>query len=121
MLFPVYEFYEGQPLKGSDISELNKVKNNIRLEVKDNLEIENSQMMKGFLEYKPNQNLKKGSSVIFKAGNEYYKGKLKYKLISGGKCYIIDVFSYKIENNIWEKTNKSDISIPSNLIIGYRL
>ena len=90
-------------------------------EVNDNLEIENSQIMKGFLEYKPNQNLKKGSSVIFKAGSEYYKGKLKYRLISGGKCYIIDVFSYNNENKIWEKSNKSDISIPSNIIIGYKL
>ncbi|MDC3133317.1 hypothetical protein OA958_00595 [Bacteroidota bacterium] len=117
----VYEFFEGQPPKVNDVSEINKVNNNRKLEVKDNLEIEISQIMKGFLEYKSNQNLKKGTSIIFKAGDQYYKGKLKYKLSSGSLCYVVDVFSYKKENKVWEKLNKSDNSIPSNIIIGYKL
>ena len=117
----VYEFYEGKPPKVNDITEIKKVNNNRKLEAKDNLETEISKIMQGFLKYNSNQKLNKGTVVVFEAGEKYYKGELRNNASSNGMCKILNVFSYKYESKQWEKSNKSEVTIPANLIIGYKL
>ena len=73
------------------------------------------------MKYNSNQKLNKGTVVVFEAGEKYYKGELRNNASSNSMCNILNVFAYKYESKQWEKSNKSEVTIPANLIIGYKL
>ena len=73
---------------------------------------------KNFLDFNSSIKLKKEMSVLFKTGEKYYRGIIKYK--EYGKVNLITIESYDTEINKWSPSDKNNVTIPLSLVIGYK-
>lgn len=76
-------------------------------------------IMNGFIAYTKDLSIKKGTKVLFKAGQKYYKGEVKYRINSTGEYSLINIMEYDQSNKKWNLSEKDNIKIPKSLFIGF--
>ncbi|MAW84662.1 MAG: hypothetical protein CL832_09760 [Crocinitomicaceae bacterium] len=77
-----------------------------------------SVIKKNFVDFNSNVKLKKGMSVLFKTGEKYYRGVVKYKEYE--KVNLITIERYDTKTNNWISSEKNNVTIPISLIISYK-
>jgi hypothetical protein len=117
----VYEFSEnGVFLSDNSESKPPDHKNVIPTEINNEPNsIISEDIMTGFIAYTKDLSIKKGTKVLFKAGQKYYKGEVKYRINSTGEYLLINIMEYDQLSKKWNLSEKDNIKIPKSLFIGF--
>ena len=125
----IFEFYEGDvPIQEFNSEIKNKINDNnskdIVKEIENKEEISEEQLgeiMNGYNKYTDGISLSRGTKVIFKDGEDYYYGIMKYQINKSGSNKVIDIYKYDFDYEDWVLSEKEEVSIPVNIILGYKL
>ena len=77
--------------------------------------------MKGYNKYSDGMILSRVTKVLFKAGKDYYYGIMKYQINKSGSNKVIDIHKYDFDYEDWILSDKEEVSIPVNIILGYKI
>ena len=125
----IFEFYKGDaPIQEFNSEIKNKINDsnskNIVKEIENEEEISEEQLgeiMNGYNKYTDGISLSRGTKVLFKAGEDYYYGIMKYQINKSGSNKVIDLYKYDFDYEDWVLSEKEEVSIPVNIILGYKL
>ena len=95
---------------------------NIEEEIKEEISEEQlGEIMNGYNKYTNGMSLSRGTKVLFKAGEDYYYGIMKYQINKSGSNKVIDIHKYDFDYKDWILSDKEEVFIPVNIILGYKI
>ena len=119
----IYEFYNGDPsrFKNTNITDDQQEASNLEKEVKVKTEFDINYFLKdGYLVYKDDLFLSKGTDIIFKFGSDFYSGKIETFKQGRGFCNVTNLKKFNTSFKSFNESKRDMFKCLNSYIIAYK-